>query len=296
MAYKVRVSGPGGTIVFEASSPLGESRSANYEGFNIVHLPTSIIAYRNTDGRKFGITGKLVSRTVEEATANAGYVDLARTWVLPDFGASGATPPILRIYGYNHTNIDGRQVVLRSYGWNFPEEVDYIWQGTQAMPIIGTLQLDLEEVYSASQVTGLAWMLARSGGGGFQGGGGQSASSAFWMDFGNARTTDDPQASAIITMPTIPLIAGIANMLNMAPINPALAASMLITTAASVITNSPAIVEATSQPPLSNNPFVSGVTTYPYSPSQSALPMTSTVTDPFARSSEGLAPPTVIGA
>lgn len=296
MAYKVRVTGPGGTIVFEASSPFSEGRNANYEGFNIVHLPTSIIAYRNTDGRKFGITGKLVSRTVEEATANASYVDLARTWVLPDFGASGATPPILRIYGYNHINIDGRQVVLRSYGWNFPEEVDYIWQGSQAMPIIGTLQLDFEEVYSAGQVTGLAWKLAQTSGGSFEGGGGQSATSAFWMDFGNARTTDDPQASASITAPSVPMIAGIANILNMAPINPALAGSMLISTAASVATSSPDIIEATRQPPISNNPFVSGVTTYPYSPAQSALPMTNTVTDPFARSSEGLAPPTIIGA
>lgn len=305
--YKVKVTGPGGSIVFEASSPMSETRNANYDGFNIIHMPTSLLAYRNTDGRKWSITGKLVSRTADEATANASYVDLARTWLLPDFGGSGATPPILKVYAYRHKNIDGRQVILRNYSWNFPEEVDYIWQAGQAMPIIGQLGLELEEVYSAEQITGKAWKLSQGGGGSFKGGGGSTASSAFWQDFGNARTTPDPIAVANIVSPTFPSISPIMSALNTAFNNPLGVAASLTANAAGVGIgarvgvglgeNAAAVVEVTAQLPTAGNPYVSGVgvtlgaTLQPPAP---PLPTSSAVVDSFARSN-GLPPPTIVG-
>jgi len=298
-SYKIKIKGPGGQIVFEASSPLNESRNANYEGFNIVHLPTSIIAYRNTDGRKWGIQGKLVSRTPLEAQANAGYLDLARKWLLPDFGFTGATPPILKIYAFRHNNIHGRQCVLRSYGWNFPDEVDYIWQAGQAMPIIGQLSLELDEVYSASQVTGGAWRLSASGGGAFKGGGGPGISGAFWTDFGNARTTADPLSIANITMPVVPIITGIANILNQAVNNPIDLGLALVANASSSVAsyNSAEVVEVTAQLPTTGNPFVSGIGPTLGPPLQApapSLPVSNTVVDSFARSS-GLPPPSIVG-
>jgi hypothetical protein len=101
----------------------------------------------------------LISRTVAEANTHANYVNLARTWVEPGFGSTGATPPILKIYGYNGKNLNGRQVVLRSYTWNYPDDVDYIWESTEAMPIIGILTLEFDEVYSAEQITAGAWKI-----------------------------------------------------------------------------------------------------------------------------------------
>jgi len=163
-SYKVRLVGPGGKqLVFEASASISEDRGANWDSYNIVQLPAEIASYRNTGSRHFSIAGKLVSRTSEEAQQNLHYLDLARAWTLPDFGGTGATPPFLKLYGYNNNNIDGRQVILKSYSWSFPDEMDYRWVGevgkSQCIPIIGGLTLTVEEVYTAEQITNKEWMI-----------------------------------------------------------------------------------------------------------------------------------------
>lgn len=166
--HKVRLEGPNGTVTFEASSPLQEDRGATYSNYSIVHLPTTLHAYHSTGGRKLMITGKLVSRTVNEANANLRNLDLIRSWPLPDFGSTGATPPILFLSGYNNNNVDRLQVVMTQYSWNFTDEVDYIWTEQGSMPVIGMLTLSLEEVYSAEQVTAGAWKTKLALDGGFR--------------------------------------------------------------------------------------------------------------------------------
>lgn len=166
-SYKVKITGDGGTVRFEASAPVAESREAHYEGYNIVHLPTSLWAYRNTNGRRFSISGKLVSRTPNEAAANAAYLQTIRSWVLPGFGSTGSTPPILFLSAYNNQNIRRVPCILQSYSWNFPDDIDYIFDTAEPMPVIGMVQLDLEEAYSANQITNLAWKISPKSGGSF---------------------------------------------------------------------------------------------------------------------------------
>jgi len=162
-SYKVRIKGPDGEVAFEASSPVSESRTANYEGYNIVHMPVDLLAYRSTSSRRFSIVGKLVSRTAAEANANGEYLNMIRSWLLPDFGRTGATPPTVRLFAYGNKNINGVKCVIRSYGFTFPDDVDYIYKDTShttggvvssPMPVIGILQIDLDEIYSAEEISG----------------------------------------------------------------------------------------------------------------------------------------------
>ena len=177
-SMKVMIRGNGAIVRFEATAPISESRVANYEGFNIVHLPTSLWAYRNTNGRHFSVSGKLVSRTPNEATANAGYLTTVRSWLLPDFGNSGAPPPLVFLSGYSNNQITEVPCIVLSYNWNFPEDVDYIWGTAEPMPVIGVLSIELEEAYSAEQITGQEWMISPQSGGSFsQSGAPGSASS-----------------------------------------------------------------------------------------------------------------------
>ena len=162
-SYKVRISGPEGVIWLEASPNIGETRQASYDNYNIIHLPTDLYAYRHTSGRKFSLSAKLISRNVKEATANIGYINLARKWLLPNFGngvgLAGATPPILKLYAYNNKNINGVNVVLKLYSWDFPEDVDYIYEASEPMPVIGSLRIELDEIYSAKQITAGDWQI-----------------------------------------------------------------------------------------------------------------------------------------
>jgi len=167
--YKVKISSGTGIgdafVVFEAFSPISEGRSVNYQNNDIVHLPTSILSYTNTSARHFEIAGKLVSRTPSEAMANSYYVDVIRSWALPDFGNSGATPPVLYLSAYYNKNINKVPCLLRSYGIAYPEDVDWIYinsDGTSLadpMPVICTIQVTLEEAYSPAQITKQNWRM-----------------------------------------------------------------------------------------------------------------------------------------
>lgn len=159
MAYQVTLVGPNGKVVFDASPTLSEDGGANYDGYNIIHLPSTMVAYRNSNGRRFGINGQFISRNAAEAKRNIGFLDLLRAWRLPEFGGNGATPPILKLYAYNNKNINGRQVVLDSYSFSFDSATDYIYDVSQPMPIIGAISVQLTEMYSAEQITAKMWKM-----------------------------------------------------------------------------------------------------------------------------------------
>lgn len=171
--FKVTIVVGTNSVIFQASAPISESRTANYDGYNIVHLPTDIFSYRNTSGRRFGITAKLVSRTPNEAGANSRYVDLIRSWVLPNFGGRGATPPIVKLSAFQNQNLQDVPCIIKSYTMNYPDDVDWITSGPEgsAMPVITTITLELDEAYSPLQITGRAWkIIPYAGIGSFVGG------------------------------------------------------------------------------------------------------------------------------
>jgi len=162
--YKVSLSVGKTQVIFEASTPIVEGRSANYDGHSIIHLPTDILTYKNTTGRNFGINAKLVSRNSDEATANSQIVDLIRSWILPDFGGTGATPPIVKLSAFYNRNIKDVPCIIKSYSINYPDDVDWIFgkdslDDRNPMPVITMITINLEEAYSAQQVTNKKWKM-----------------------------------------------------------------------------------------------------------------------------------------
>lgn len=165
--FKVKLVCGDKQVVFAVTpSSLSESRSANYDQWNLVHLPTDLYAYRNTTSRNWEIQVPLVSRDVKEAAANSKLLNTVRFWLLPDFAGSGAPPPILRFSAYGDPNINNVTCILRNYSWNYPTDVDYIFPTNvqdpelkHKMPVIGTLSLSLIEIYSASEIQSRKWKI-----------------------------------------------------------------------------------------------------------------------------------------
>lgn len=151
--YKISLTVGDNVVIFEASSPLDESRTAHYEGMNIMHLPTDIQSYKNTSARTFGITAKLVSRNSAEASMNSRYVDLIRSWVLPGFGGNGATPPIVKLSAFRNRNIKDIPCIIESYSIHYPDDVDWIFDGEDPMPVIGSISVNLKEAWSPAQIS-----------------------------------------------------------------------------------------------------------------------------------------------
>lgn len=150
---KVKVSGASNTVIFAVSpNSVSESRTANYDAWSLVHLPVDLYAYKNTSSRTWEISAQLISRSVDEANANSKILNTVRSWLQPDFGSTGAPPEILTFYAYDDPNINNVTCVLRSYSWNYPTEVDYVYLANHKMPIVATLGLSLMEVYTASEI------------------------------------------------------------------------------------------------------------------------------------------------
>lgn len=150
---KVKIVGKNTKVVFAVTpSSLSEGRTANYDTWNLVHIPVDLYAYRNTTSRNWEIQAVLVSRTEKEAIANAKALNTVRSWLLPDFAASGAPPEILKFSAYDDPNINSVTCILRNYSWNYPSDVDYVFVADHKMPIIGTLGISLLEIYSAKEI------------------------------------------------------------------------------------------------------------------------------------------------
>ena len=167
--FKVKVTDSRNrSIIYEASPTVGENRTASWTGYGLIHMPADILAFQSTTSRTFQVAGPLISRNSDEARANLGYTNLARQWVLPNFGegateqvgAVGTIPPILKLYAYNNDNINGVQVVLRSYSFSFPNDVDYIFEDVEnPFPTVMLLSLELQEIYSADQLRQGSWAI-----------------------------------------------------------------------------------------------------------------------------------------
>jgi hypothetical protein len=101
--YKVKLTraasanlGPGKVerVVWDATPEFSESRQVMYKNIDPIHAPGAIYQYANTGSRTFSISGKFISRSVNEATKTLAYIQYLRTWAMPVFGIVGANPAL----------------------------------------------------------------------------------------------------------------------------------------------------------------------------------------------------------
>lgn len=151
-------------VIFNVSPSIDEARQANYEHLTPVHHPGTIQVYKNTDARTFNLTAKLIARTAAEATANLKYMNLIRSWVMPYYGSGtassmadklGAPPDILLFSSYGDVNINQLPVVLLTYHWVYPDNVDYIPSNDGfPCPTLMDISLSLIEAYAPEEYSG----------------------------------------------------------------------------------------------------------------------------------------------
>ena len=153
-------------VVFQASPTVNESRVAEYVDQGLPG-PVGIVVYTITQNRRFNISGKLISTTVEMASTNFRYANLLRSWQIPFSDKEGSTnatgqtdgssysgrPPVLRLNGYQQQffNIP---VVLSELSISYPDDVDYIstidpdTEAAAMVPIIQSFEINLIEAHS----------------------------------------------------------------------------------------------------------------------------------------------------
>ncbi len=139
-------------VVFDATPEFSESRTVNYKSIDPIHAPGGIYMYANTQARTFSIQGKLISRSVYEATKNLAYMQYLRTWTMPVFGSIGANPapgegilgapPALLLLTAYAKSRPGTQAVQTTVPDSYRNPVPAIGNNIYQVPVIIT-QLDI---------------------------------------------------------------------------------------------------------------------------------------------------------
>lgn len=159
------------TVVFDVMPTIDESRSVQYEPFTPLHHPGEILKYKNTGGRAWSITAKLVSRNVEEASKNYAMIQAIRSWAMPYYGAGtqkthpdilGAPPPILTLQAYGKNMIGPVKCVMDNYSWQWPNDVDFLpavdfaTGENRPFPVILNVSISLKESWSPAEFSGFS--------------------------------------------------------------------------------------------------------------------------------------------
>lgn len=156
-------SGPN-QIVFTVMPRIDENGTADYEAVMPVQHPGGILKYKSSSARTWQVSGRLISRTSEEATLNLKLINMIRAWRMPFHGEGtassvadklGAPPVILTLSAYGPTMIGPSKCVLKSYNWTFDNNLDYVdtFNGNP-FPVILDISLSLEEAWSPSEYSG----------------------------------------------------------------------------------------------------------------------------------------------
>lgn len=150
-------------IRFRDQPVLSESRAANYEPESLLHSPESFNAYSGSEQREWSIEGKFFSRNLIDAGENNTIINVVRSLVMPDYNKSGSPPTPVKLYAYGQRHIAGVPCLVKSYNFDFPNDVDYVVNGQLTIPIVFTLSITLTEQHSVKQLRSFDLGAFRSG-------------------------------------------------------------------------------------------------------------------------------------
>lgn len=140
-----------GAVIFEVQPNISESGSVSYFEIGDVRQAANMMIYMGTPSREFSIQGRFVSRTENEAYANWRYVQLLRSWRMPEKRGGGVnlkTPSRLKLSGFGDW-FNNIHVRITSLNIEMPDTTDYIrtFNGKD-VPIVWPVTVTLKETRS----------------------------------------------------------------------------------------------------------------------------------------------------
>ena len=157
------IVGVTGVVPFEVQPVISESGTALYTEINDIRQAGSIMIYMGSPGREISINATFISRSREEAAANRKYVQLLRSWRLPEKEGTGLavrSPSRLRLSGYGKWlgSTDGISkgipVRLTNLSIDMPDDTDYLQtqDGEYHVPIVWKVNISLKETRSINEL------------------------------------------------------------------------------------------------------------------------------------------------
>lgn len=151
-----------GGVLFPYTPQINISHKANYESEPLVHSNYEHLYYRNSTVESIGITGAFTASNSDDARYILAVIHFFRSVTKMFYGQdtlAGTPPPVLFLDGYGNLVLDHVPVVVTSFDYSLPQDVDYISiddsrssVGAQ-VPTQMNINLSLKPTYSRNKIS-----------------------------------------------------------------------------------------------------------------------------------------------
>ena len=145
-------------VIFPYTPTIQMGHTANYGSYDITHSAYTPNYFVNTPNPSISITANFTANDNEEAAYTAAAIQFFKTCTKMDYGeqrrtTAGTPPPILTlsIYG-NQLHANQTPVVIRSFNYTLPEDVDYVSGNFGVVPTMMVVSLELSVQFSPGTV------------------------------------------------------------------------------------------------------------------------------------------------
>jgi len=127
-------------FVFPFTPTVLVSQSANYQSIQPVHTNYPYYSYQNSQVDQMTITGDFFVQNAAEARYWVACIHYLRSVTKMNFGVdqdAGQPPPVVRLNGYGDFVFNNVPVIINSFQFDMPKDVDYISTavGTTTPPV-----------------------------------------------------------------------------------------------------------------------------------------------------------------
>jgi hypothetical protein len=116
-------------FVFPFTPTVLVSQSANYQSIQPVHTNYPYYSYQNSQVDQMTITGDFFVQNAAEARYWVACIHYLRSVTKMNFGVdqeAGQPPPVVRLNGYGDFVFNNVPVIINSFQFDMPKDVDYI--------------------------------------------------------------------------------------------------------------------------------------------------------------------------
>jgi len=121
-------------VIFPYTPSINMSYAANYDPIDITHNNYKIFQYKNSNVGDISITAEFTAQDTAEANYLLAVIHFFRSATKMFYGQdtnppNGTPPPMLYLSGYGQFQFDKHPVVISSFSYQLPQDVDYIKAG-----------------------------------------------------------------------------------------------------------------------------------------------------------------------
>lgn len=146
-------------VEFPYTPTIQFGHAANYGSYDITHSMYTPQYYVSTPNPSISITANFTANDIREAEYTAAAIHFFKTCTKMDFGeqrraTAGTPPPILNlnVYGTSTLHAKTTPVVIRSFNYTLPEDVDYVETQHGTVPTMLVVALDMSVQFSPRRV------------------------------------------------------------------------------------------------------------------------------------------------